>query len=810
MVNLYYKKKASINIKYIDDFTKREIDGVSEDNDNTVHYGDTYNVQAKKDAKEKDSKFANYTYDRFDVDGVTSGDLNGVLINKDSTVVSLYYKKKATINIEYIDEITKQKISTDEKIDTNYGIEYSSLNLDSKRKTIDGYDYSKTETNPSNITGSISQDTTTITHYYKKKASIIINYIDKHTGTSIPGINQDKIDTHYGESYDTENNRREKEINPLFENYEYTNEYTVEPNVSLSGTMNYDSIVVNYYYNKRTTITIKYIDKNTSQEISKEEIYNHYDDSYNTENNRIEKEKDSIFNDYEYANEYKVNKDVPLKGTMSVDSFEVEYYYNKKATITIKYYDIETKKEISSASIDDKVYYGHIYDVDSKKIEKEKEEIFKNYNFEKYESNSGQKDNLKQIKIDNSNVTVDLYYRLKESTLTIKYLEEKTNKELVETYTKTMKYKEEYDAPKIRNKAGVPKDYNLVRYESSTDALTGTISEPSILIVFYYEKKDPKIDEKISKTGTKEITKKNQKVEYKINYKATIKDYIGTAIVTYTDKLPYEIDEENSELSGGKYNKEEKTITWVVSYDKIDMEKEIEFNKEISLVYVGIDDSDRIMTNIIEAKIKLNDKEQTITNDYNTDINIPGEIIIHYYDKETNKKISDDIVKKDLIGTQFVSDEKEFEGYKLVNKPESNIHIFKEKKQEFNYEYEKIKFKITTKVDGEGGTIEGDEIVKYGEDSSKDKIIIKALDGYEINKITINGENYEITDTQKIVMPYFKNVKEDKEIVVSFNKKITNPKTLDNVMSYIIYSIVSLIGIVISIVVLIKNKTQKN
>ena len=40
--------------------------------------------------------------------------------------------------------------------------------------------------------------------------------------------------------------------------------------------------------------------------------------------------------------------------------------------------------------------------------------------------------------------------------------------------------------------------------------------------------------------------------------------------------------------------------------------------------------------------------------------------------------------------------------------------------------HKQIKFKITTKVEGEGGTIEGDEIVKYGEDSSKDKIKIKA------------------------------------------------------------------------------------
>ena len=48
-----------------------------------------------------------------------------------------------------------------------------------------------------------------------------------------------------------------------------------------------------------------------------------------------------------------------------------------------------------------------------------------------------------------------------------------------------MKYTEVYNATEIRDKAGVPKNYNLVRHESSTGVLSGTISEPSILIIFY-------------------------------------------------------------------------------------------------------------------------------------------------------------------------------------------------------------------------------------------------------------------------------------------------------------------------------------
>jgi len=868
-VNYYYKKKATVTVNYYKEGTTEKL---ADSDTLNKYYGDKYDVISYKDNKNisTDYKYVSYT-------STPENAISGT-VSQDTIIVNYYYAlKTATLTIKYLDELTGQSISNEENIQTKYGVEYSSLNLDSYKKEITGYDYSKTETTPKEISGKVNQDTTTIIHYYKKKATVTVNYHKE--GTTEKLAETDTLNKYYGDTYDVSTNEyknkstipskyeyssvnpsnevtgtitkssiiinyyyklkdakivinylEDKTNNKLAEStvidkkyddkYDVTNykdnknistdykyvSYTSTPENALNGTVSQDIITINYYYTlKNATINIKYLDELTGQSILKEEnIQTKYGVEYSSLN--LDSYKKEITG-YDYSKTETTPKDI--SGKVNQDTTTIIHYYKKKSNITIKYYDIETKKEIAKENVDSKVHYGDIYNVESKKIETEKEEIFKNYNFEKYESNSKQSDDLKQIKIDNENVTVDLYYRLKTSTLTIKYLEETTNKELAETYTKSMKYTEVYNATEIRDKAGVPKNYNLVRHESSTGVLSGTISEPSVLIIFYYEKKDPKLETSVSKTGTKEITRKDAEVEYKLNYKAVIKDYIGDAKVTYIDKLPYEIDEEKSDISGGKYNKETKTIIWEETYEKINMEKEITFTKEIKVVYTGIEDTDRIMTNEIETTIKLDNKENTVTSDYDTDIKIPGEIVIHYYDKETKEKLAKDIEKTDLIGNQYVSEEKEFEGYKLVSKPESNVHIYKEKKQEFSYEYEKIKFKITTKVEGEGGTIEGDEIVKYGEDSSKDKIKIKAKEGYEINKITINGESYEITDRNEIIMPYFKEVKEDKEVIVSFVKKIENPKTIDNIMSYIGYALLSIIGLIISGIVLIKNKTQE-
>ena len=90
------------------------------------------------------------------------------------------------------------------------------------------------------------------------------------------------------------------------------------------------------------------------------------------------------------------------------------------------------------------------------------------------------------------------------------------------------------------------------------------------------------------------------------------------------------------------------------------------------------------------------------------------------------------------------------------------------------------KFEITTdvtEVNGvKGGNITGEDLapfetIIYGENSTKE-IVMTPDSGYGISNITINGEkiNYEINSngTYSIPVGYFKNVQEDKHIVVTY------------------------------------------
>ena len=124
---------------------------------------------------------------------------------------------------------------------------------------------------------------------------------------------------------------------------------------------------------------------------------------------------------------------------------------------------------------------------------------------------------------------------------------------------------------------------------------------------------EPKDEQDISKTGTSTIDSLDEEISYNINYTAQISDYEGNAKVVLVDQLPYAIDEGKSELDGGTYNADSKTITWEQEVNDIQMTttKEVQISKAIKVVYTGISQDTVSIENVVKGHIEYETPERT-------------------------------------------------------------------------------------------------------------------------------------------------------------------------------------------------------
>ena len=211
------------------------------------------------------------------------------------------------------------------------------------------------------------------------------------------------------------------------------------------------------------------------------------------------------------------------------------------------------------------------------------------------------------------------------------------------------------------------------------------------------------------------------------------------------------------------------------------------------------------MVNSVKGTITLDNNSREIESQTSTNIKVPGTIIVHYYIKDTEIPLIESIEETNLVGETYISTAEEIEGYRLT-KPETEEYVFTEEPQVVIYYYEKIKVRVNTKVEGIGGTITGDEDVNYGDDSTKDKIIIKPDEGYVLGSVIINGEELELSEKDKygLVLENFHEMKEDMNIVVKFEKVEENPNT----GSFINYIVLISVPLSLGIFKFIKNKKK--
>ena len=817
----YNIKPATLTIKYVDQ-DGNDIDSSKNTINAPKFWGDTYSSEQLE--------FTNYTFDR------RTGDPASGTIAKDHVEVVYHYNiKPATLTIKYVDQDGNDIDPTKNTINApkHWGDTYSSEQLE-----FTNYTFDRRTGDPAS--GTIAQDHVEVVYHYNiKPATLTIRYVDEDDHDIDPTKNTINAQKHWGDTYSSEQLE--------FTNYSFVSQ-TGDP---ASGTIAKDHVEVKYIYHLRDSVlTVRYVDEDNHDIQPIFTKATHWGEEYTSEQKTIP--------NYSFVG--MSNDSDPASGTVSKNNINVTYVYHlKEATLTIKYVDESGNNIDSSKNRSEDVHWGDEYtseqytfpnydfverrgDAASGIIEKDSVSVTYVYTLKpsvitvhhyiegttdklapdetinkKYTQNySTSQINTTDLDYEFASQTGDapsgvvnkdsyeiIYnYKLKKGTVYTHHLlynGEETTTELAPTVSHTYNYTETYTT---EISPDVAPNYELYR---KTDNYTDVLRSPRVDVYYYYQLKDSQLSTTIEKTGTDKITSKQDKVSYNIKFNAEVKDYIGDATITIVDKLPYSIDEEKSSLAGGIYNSEEKTITWqetwtgINSFNEENETAKKEIVRDISLVFTDINSRERIMVNTARASIVLINNERSVENQKETIINIPGKITVKYIDE--NEKVLEEKENEDLVGEPLVTEAIEIEGYNLVEKPETEEYTFEDDPQTVIYKYERIRFNIKTIVRGEGGEITGNELVPWGENSTKDNIVIRAKKGYAIDKVIVDGKEIRVTAKDEMIVDFFKDVKEDHLVEVTFI--VYNPNTS---AKYIIAAIV--LSVITSLVVLVYGKRK--
>ncbi len=152
-----YAKVESLNIKYIDKLTGKEIAPSSE-------------IQGYegKSIKIVPKEISGY---------VCENVVNNIKMNEEIHEVKLVYNKTGKIIVSYVNELTNQKLSQDEIKTYLYGEEYNTI-----PKEFENYEFTKSS---ENVNGVIDEDTKYIYYYYKPRFIINVRCVDFDTNEVI-------------------------------------------------------------------------------------------------------------------------------------------------------------------------------------------------------------------------------------------------------------------------------------------------------------------------------------------------------------------------------------------------------------------------------------------------------------------------------------------------------------------------------------------------------------------------------------------------------------------------------------------------
>ena len=376
-------------------------------------------------------------------------------------------------------------------------------------------------------------------------------------------------------------------------------------------------------------------------------------------------------------------------GEMTKDEITVTYYYKlKKYPYTVKYIDIDTNKEIKTAKNGESKDYGTEITVASEKTEIEK------YTYTSADVAGDTSKNKLTIGTDTDKNLINLYYTKKNGKVVVKYVDKNTEKEIKSPdgaslkEEKTDKVDESYTTDK--------KDIEQYTFVGDTGNTAGTYtleSNTTPIEVIYYYKKNAKVTVKyIDKLTGEEILKADGSSSRETkeglegdSYKTTSKNFENYVLVE--EELPT-----NSEgtmtadeiiviyyykhISGGVIEKHIDDITGEILYNEthtgnegdsynIKSKPQSEDSEELKNKFKGYE--------LIQEKIPTNSTGTMTINPVEVIYyyRYPTKVTVRYIDKITGKSLTDNIIKQGYKGEDYTTENKQFEGYDLVEEPEN-------------------------------------------------------------------------------------------------------------------------------------------
>ena len=587
-----------------------------------------------------------------------------------STVTTTYYKEPAQVKVNYIDIKNNENIITPQILN---GYEYDDYTTE--QKTFDGYRFVEVEGNTS---GQMSSDNVQeVTYKYIKQSKVIVKHVDEITGEVL----QQEIPATYdeGEEYTTS----KKEI----VGYTQTSD-----SKNTAGTVEREDIEVTYYYKKNTSVTVKYVDMVTGDTLDSTKIDGLENDEYTTEKKDIE--------GYEY-----IETQGKANGKMEREPLNVVYYYKKVSNLITEHIDANTGDKI-------------IEDVITGYKEGDRYEALPQ-NLEGYIVVESPKETTGTM--GREDVVKTFYYKKISAGLTVKYVDDITGelldskeytgneKDVITLEEKSFKYYVVTGRPDFSEVEltvepqevvyyytrvskveieGIDQDTGEVIYETEVTGLEGDKYETYPRQLEGYELV---------------VVPENQNGEYKRDNEKVVYEYrkvAGKLTVKYVDDETGEILEsyEIEGLRGDSYKTEKKEFE---GYKLVRVEGE-----EIG---------------------ELTEEGKEVIYHYEKKT---GKIIVRYVDEEGNELLKEEMTGK--VGEEYKVEEKEIEGYEVVERPEKLEGEYKEGETELVFVLRREKGTIKVEFVDEDGNVIQEAYVEENYVGEEFYIELPEIEGYKI------------------------------------------------------------------------------